>query len=132
MTFGMCNVSCVMCHMPCVTCQKHSFLLFLRGLARYNVHATATSDKFQNIIKKGLKLLRWSIFGLPLTHRVKILHKIKYETSHITHYTSNITYYVEVCKFYKLLVINRMVTFNNSSQLILKNFDDFSLWKSSN
>ena len=46
---------------------------------------------------KGLKLLRWGIFGLPLTHRVKILQKIKSGTSHITHHTSYIIYYTGIC-----------------------------------
>ena len=40
--------------------------------------------------KKGLKLLRWGVFGLPLTHRVKILQKkvwnIMHHTSYITHH----------------------------------------------
>ena len=39
---------------------------------------------------KGLP--RWGIFGLPLTHRVKILQKIKSGTSHITHHKSHIAF----------------------------------------
>ena len=41
---------------------------------------------------KGLKLPRLDILGLPLTHRVKILQKIKFGTSHIPHHTSPIAY----------------------------------------
>ena len=63
---------------------------------------------------KGLRLPRWGIFGLPLTHRVKILQKIKSGTSRITPHTSHITYYIGICKFYKILVINTVVNFNNS------------------
>ena len=76
---------------------------------------------------KGLKVPRWDIFGLPLTHRVQILQKIKFGTSRITPHTSHITYYIGICKFYKILVINTVVTFNNSSKLILKTFDKYFL-----
>ncbi len=65
-------------------------------------------------LKKGQKSLGWGVFGLPLTHIVKILQKIKSVTSHITHHTSHITYYIGICKFYKLLLINTVVNFNNS------------------
>ena len=34
-----------------------------------------------------------------------------------------------MCKFYKILVINTVVTFNNSSKLILKTFDKYFLVK---
>ena len=74
---------------------------------------------------KGPKSLSWGDFGLPLPHRVKILQKIKGGTSHITYHTSHITYYIGICKFYKILVIIILVTFNNSSKLILKIFDNF-------
>ena len=76
---------------------------------------------------KGQKSLRWGVFGLPLTHRVRILQKIKSGTSHITHYTSNITYYIGMCKFYKISLINTVVTFNNSLKQILKTSDKYFL-----
>ena len=53
--------------------------------------------------------------------------KIKSGTSHITHHTSHITYYIGISKFYKILVINPVVTFNNSSKLTLKTFDEYFL-----
>ena len=42
---------------------------------------------------KCQKSLRWGIFGLLLTHRVKIFKRIKSGTSHITHHTSRITHH---------------------------------------
>jgi hypothetical protein len=53
--------------------------------------------------------------------------KIKSGTSHILHHTSHITYYVWICKFYKILVINTVVTLKNSSKLILETFDKYFL-----
>ena len=55
------------------------------------------------------------------------LVKIKSGTSPITHHTSHITYYIGIFKFYKILVIKPVVTFNNSSKLILKKFDKYFL-----
>ena len=43
------------------------------------------------------------------------------------HHTSHISYYIGICKFYKILVINTGVTLNNSSKLILKTFDGYFL-----
>ena len=104
------------------------FIIFsLWGLARYRVHTTATWDKFWNIIKKvrnhsdGVFL----VSSWPIESRS--CKKIKSGTSHITHHTSHITYYIGICKFYKILVINTVVTFNNSSQLILTTFDKYVL-----
>ena len=78
---------------------------------------------------KEPKLPRCGIFGLPLTHRVKILQKIKSGTSHITHHTSQITYCIWSYKFYKILVIKRAVPFNNSLKLILKKFVKYFFMK---
>ena len=70
---------------------------------------------------KGLKLPRWGICCLPLTHRVKMLQKNKSWTSHIMHYTSQITYCIWISKFYKILVIKRVGPLN-SIKLIPKKF----------
>ena len=97
----------------------------LRGLARYHVHTTVTLDPFWNIIKKvrnhsdGISLFSsWLI-------EYRSYKKIKSGTSHIAHHTSHITYYIWICKFYKILVINTVVTSKNSSKLTLKTFDEY-------
>ena len=51
----------------------------------------------------------------------------KNQVRNITHHASHITYYIGICKLYKILVINTVVTFNNSSKLILKTFDKYFL-----
>ena len=63
----------------------------------------------------------------PIDSKVQILQKIKSEKSYITPHTSHITYYIGICKFYKIYVINTVLTFNNSSKRILKNFDKYFL-----
>ena len=78
-----------------------------------------------NYHSKGLKLSRWGIFGLPLTHIIKILQKVKSGTSHIMHHTSDITYCIWIGKFYKILVIKIVVPFNSSFKLILKKFVNY-------
>ena len=61
------------------------------------------------------------------SYSINLTTKIKSGTSHIAHHTSHITYYIGICKFYKILVINTVVTFKNSSKLILKTFDEYFL-----
>ena len=105
------------------------FVLFkcVWGLARYCVHTTATWDQFCNIIKKVRNHSDGIFLVFPWLIESRSYKKIKSGTSHITHHTSHITYYIGICKFYKILVINTVVTFNNSSKLILKTFDEYFL-----
>ena len=100
---------------------------FLGGLARYHVHTTATRDQFWNIIKKVKNHSDGVSLVSPWLIEYRSYKKIKSGTSHIVHHTSHITYYIGICKFYKILVINTVVTFNNSSKLFLKTFDKYFL-----
>ena len=74
------------------------------------------------ILSKRYKITEMGYFWSPLD---QILQKINSGKSRITPHTSHITYYIGICKFYKILVINTVLTFNNSSKLILKNFDKY-------
>ena len=77
---------------------------------------------------KRSKITQMGCFWSPLDSQSQDLtKKIKSGTSHITHHTSYITYFIGICKFYKILVINTVVTFNKSSKLILKTFDEYFL-----
>ena len=102
----------------------------LGGLARYCVHTTATWDQFCNIIEKVRNHSDGMFLVFPWLIESRYYKKIKSGTSHITHHTSHITYYIGICKFYKILVINTGVTFNNSSKLFLKTFDKYFLMES--
>ena len=102
-------------------------LWLVRGLARYCVHTTATWDQFWNIIKKVRNHSDGVFLVFPWLIESRSYKNIKSGTSHITHHTSHITYYIGICKFYKIFVINTVVTFNNSSKLILKTFDGYFL-----
>ena len=97
------------------------------GLARYRVHTTATWDQFWNIIKMVRNHSDGVSLVSPWLIEYRSYKKIKSGTSHIAHHTSHITYYIGICKFYKILVINTVVTFKNSSKLILKTFDKYFL-----
>ena len=77
----------------------------------------------------GIKRSQMGIVGLPLTHRVKILQKIKSGTSHILHHTSHITYCRGICKFYKIVVIKIVVPFNNLLKLILRKVVKYFLYE---
>ena len=92
----------------------------LWGLARYSVHMTATWDKFWNIIKKV-----WNYWDLVFLVSPWLIESRSYKKNKSG--TSHITSYIGICKFYKILVINTMVTFNNSSKLILKTFYKYFL-----
>ena len=97
----------------------------ISSLPKLTLHTTATWDKFWNIIK----LVRNHSDGVSLVSpwliEYRSYKKIKSWTSHIVHHTSHIAYYIGICKFYKILVINTVVTFKNSSKLILKTFDKY-------
>ena len=115
-------------HLPCFfSGRRRPKLKSIRGLARYRVHTTATWDQFCNIIKKVRNHSDGVFLVFPWLIESRPYKKIQSGTSHITHHTSHITYYIGICKFYKILVIKTMVTFNNSSKLILKTFDKYFL-----
>jgi hypothetical protein len=99
----------------------------LGGLARDRVHTTATWNQFWNIIKNVRNHLDGVFLVFPWLIESRSYKNIKSGTSHITHHTSHITYYIGICKFYIIFVINTVVTFNNSSKLILKTFDGYFL-----
>ena len=92
----------------------------LGGLARYRVHTTATWDQFWNIIKKVRNYSDGVSLVSPWLIEYRSYKKIKSGTSHIT-------YYIGISKFYKIVMIKTVVTFNNSSKLILKTFDKYFL-----
>ena len=75
-------------------------------LARYCVHTTATWDQFWNIIKKVRNHSDGVFLVFPWLIESGSYKKIKSGTSHITNHTSHITYYIGICLFYKILVIN--------------------------
>ena len=116
-----------MCQTYLLGCKKSPKQICVWGLARYRVHTTATWDQFCNIIKKVRNHSDGMFLVFPWLIESRSYKKIKSGTSHITHHTSHITYYIGICKFYKILVINTVVTFNNSSKLILKTFDGYFL-----
>ena len=101
--------------------------IVIRGLASYCVHTTATWDKFWNIIKKVRNHSDGAFLVSPGLIESRSYKKIKSGTSHIAHHTSHITYYIGICKFYKILLINTVVTFKNSSKLILMTVDKYFL-----
>ena len=85
------------------------------NLVRRPCKITRTYDCHLESLKRSA-IPHIGCFWSPLTHRVEILQK-----------KSHITYYIGICKFYKISVINTVVTFNNSSKLILKTFDEYYL-----
>ena len=72
--------------------------------------------------KHGLRNFAIIFFVLSLTWIWDLANN---QVLNITYHTSHITYYIGIYKFYKILVINTVVTYNNSLKLILKNFDKY-------
>ena len=94
----ICNVTCV--YIRCAMCKIYCVF---SDCAMCNVYCVY--EALQDIVYirlppginfgislKGQKSLRWGVFGLPLTHRVKILQKNR--VWNLTHHASHITYHI--------------------------------------
>ena len=96
---------------------------------RYCVHTTATWDQFCNIIKKVRNHSDGVFLVIPWL--IDSRSYKKNQIWNITRHTSHITYYIGICKFYKILVINTVVTSTIHQNWSWRLLTNIFWWKSS-